>query len=98
LGCIRCRVTSDRVIASYKLSFGASLIGAVLNVFSRHRAWVLCATIFPARKSSIAGRFALRVADCGGRYRMTALYAPNGWIGRYLEAVGIKAAFTPSAW
>ncbi|MFC7288251.1 sulfate ABC transporter permease subunit CysT [Herminiimonas glaciei] len=90
-------VTSDRVIASYKLSFGASLIGAVLNAFfGGIVAWVLVRYKFPGKKiidAMVDLPFALPTAVAG--IALTALYSPNGWIGRYLEAIGIKVAFTP---
>jgi sulfate/thiosulfate transport system permease protein len=90
-------VTSDRVIASYKLSFGASLIAAALNAFfGGIVAWVLVRYHFPGKKiidALVDLPFALPTAVAG--IALTALYAPNGWIGRYLEAVGIKVAFTP---
>lgn len=90
-------VTSDRVVASYKLSFGASLIGAALNaVFGGIVAWVLVRYKFPGKKiidAMVDLPFALPTAVAG--IALTALYSPNGWIGRYLEAIGIKVAFTP---
>lgn len=90
-------VTSDRVVASYKLSFGASLIGAFLNaVFGGIVAWVLVRYKFPGKKiidAMVDLPFALPTAVAG--IALTALYSPNGWIGRYLEAIGIKVAFTP---
>ncbi|RQO35796.1 sulfate ABC transporter permease subunit CysT [Herminiimonas sp. KBW02] len=90
-------VTSDRVVASYKLTFGASLIGAVLNaLFGGIVAWVLVRYKFPGKKiidAMVDLPFALPTAVAG--IALTALYSPNGWIGRYLEAIGIKVAFTP---
>lgn len=90
-------VTSDRVIASYKLSFGAALIGAVLNAFfGGIVAWVLVRYKFPGKKiidAMVDLPFALPTAVAG--IALTALYSPNGWIGRYLELIGIKVAFTP---
>ncbi len=90
-------VTSDRVIASYKLSFGAALIGATLNAFfGGIVAWVLVRYKFPGKKiidAMVDLPFALPTAVAG--IALTALYSPNGWIGRYLEAIGIKVAFTP---
>ncbi|MES2024061.1 MAG: sulfate ABC transporter permease subunit CysT [Pseudomonadota bacterium] len=90
-------VTSDRVMASYKLSFGASLIAATLNAFfGGIVAWVLVRYKFPGKKiidAMVDLPFALPTAVAG--IALTALYSPNGWIGRYLEAVGIKVAFTP---
>jgi sulfate transport system permease protein len=90
-------VTSDRVIASYKLSFGASLIAALINViFGGIVAWVLVRYRFPGKRiidALVDLPFALPTAVAG--ITLTALYASNGWIGRYLEPLGIKVAFTP---
>lgn len=90
-------VTSERVIASYKLTFGASLLAALFNAFfGGIVAWVLVRYTFPGKKfidALVDLPFALPTAVAG--IALTALYAPNGWLGRYLEAVGIKVAFTP---
>ena len=90
-------VTSPRVLASYELSFGASLLAAGLNaVFGLIVAWVLVRYRFPGKKivdALVDLPFALPTAVAG--IALTALYAPNGWFGRYLEPLGIKAAFTP---
>jgi sulfate/thiosulfate transport system permease protein len=90
-------VSSPRVVASYELSFVASLIGAVLNVlFGGIVAWVLVRYRFPGKKiidALVDLPFALPTAVAG--IALTALYSPNGWIGRYLEPLGIKVAFTP---
>lgn len=90
-------VTSDRVVASYKLSFGASLLAAALNVvFGGMVAWVLVRYRFPGKKiidALVDLPFALPTAVAG--IALTALYVPNGWIGRYLAEAGIKVAFTP---
>ncbi len=90
-------VTSDRVIASYKLTFGASLLAATFNAFfGGIVAWVLVRYTFPGKKfidALVDLPFALPTAVAG--IALTALYAPNGWIGRYLEIIGIKVAFTP---
>ena len=90
-------VTSDRVMASYRLSFGASLIGASLNViFGGIVAWVLVRYHFPGKKiidALVDLPFALPTAVAG--IALTALYSSNGWLGRYLEPLGIKVAFTP---
>jgi sulfate/thiosulfate transport system permease protein len=90
-------VTTERVIASYKLTFGASLIGATLNVlFGGIVAWVLVRYRFPGKKiidALVDLPFALPTAVAG--IALTALYSSNGWIGRYLEPLGIKVAFTP---
>jgi sulfate/thiosulfate transport system permease protein len=90
-------VTSPRVIASYELTFGASLLAAGLNVvFGLIVAWVLVRYRFPGKKiidALVDLPFALPTAVAG--IALTALYSPNGWFGRYLEPLGIKAAFTP---
>ena len=90
-------VSSPRVVASYKLSFGASLLGAALNVmFGGIVAWVLVRYRFPGKKiidALVDLPFALPTSVAG--IALTALYAPNGWIGRYLEPLGIKVAFAP---
>ncbi len=90
-------VTSDRVMASYRLTFGASLIAAALNVlFGGIVAWVLVRYRFPGKKlidALVDLPFALPTAVAG--IALTALYSPAGWIGRYLEPLGIKVAFTP---
>jgi sulfate transport system permease protein len=90
-------VTAPRVLASYRLSFGAALIGALINaVFGLLLAWVLVRYRFPGRKivdALVDLPFALPTAVAG--IALTAVYAPNGWIGRYLEPLGIKVAFTP---
>ena len=90
-------VTSARVMASYRLTFGASLIGALLNVFfGGIVAWVLVRYKFPGKRfidALVDLPFALPTAVAG--ITLTALYSTNGWIGKYLEQAGIKVAFTP---
>jgi sulfate transport system permease protein len=90
-------VTSDRVMASYRLSFGAALIGAAINVvFGGIVAWVLVRYQFPGKRfvdALVDLPFALPTAVAG--ITLTALYSSNGWIGKYLEPLGIKVAFTP---
>jgi sulfate/thiosulfate transport system permease protein len=90
-------VTSDRVVASYKLSFGASLLAALTNVlFGGVVAWVLVRYEFPGKKlidALVDLPFALPTAVAG--IALTALYSPNGWFGGILESAGIKVAFTP---
>jgi len=90
-------VTSERVMASYRLSFGASLIAALLNViFGGIVAWVLVRYQFPGKRfidALVDLPFALPTAVAG--ITLTALYAHNGWIGQYLAELGIKVAFTP---
>lgn len=90
-------VTAPRVVASYKLTFGASLIGALINgVFGLLTAWVLVRYTFPGKKlidALVDLPFALPTAVAG--IALTAVYATNGWIGSILEPHGIKVAFTP---
>ena len=90
-------VTAPRVVASYKLTFGASLIGALINaVFGLLTAWVLVRYTFPSKKiidALVDLPFALPTAVAG--IALTAVYAGNGWIGSLLEPHGIKVAFTP---
>ncbi|HEU4850824.1 MAG TPA: sulfate ABC transporter permease subunit CysT [Telluria sp.] len=90
-------VTSDRVMASYRLTFGAALVAAALNaVFGGLVAWVLVRYTFPGKRivdALVDLPFALPTAVAG--IALTALYAPNGWLGGALEPLGIKVAFTP---
>ena len=90
-------VTDPRVVASYKLTFGASLIAATLNaVFGLVVAWVLVRYPFPGRSlvdAMVDLPFAMPTAVSG--IALTAIYAPNGWIGRWLEPLGIQVAYTP---
>jgi len=90
-------VTAPQVMAAYKLSFGASLAAALVNaVFGLLVAWVLVRYTFPGKRlvdAMVDLPFALRTAVAG--ISLTAVLAPNGWIGQYLEALGIKAVFTP---
>ena len=90
-------VTSPRVLASFRLSFGASLIAAAINTaFGLVVAWVLVRYRFPGRKiidAMVDLPFALPTAVAG--IALTAIYAPNGWIGSQLAPLGIKVAFTP---
>jgi sulfate transport system permease protein len=91
-------VTSPRVMASYRLTFGASLIAALVNlVFGLLLAWVLVRYKFPGKKivdALVDLPFALPTAVAG--ISLTAILAGNGWIGQYLEPLGIKLAFTPA--
>lgn len=90
-------VTAPRVVASYRLTFGASLLAATLNaVFGMLVAWVLVRYRFPGKRlidALVDLPFALPTAVAG--IALTALYASNGWIGSVLEPLGIKVAFTP---
>jgi sulfate transport system permease protein len=90
-------VTTPRVLASLSLSFGASLVAASVNsVFGLIIAWVLVRYSFPFKRFADAMvdlPFALPTAVAG--IALTALYAPNGWLGRGLALLGVKVAFTP---
>jgi sulfate transport system permease protein len=90
-------VSSPRVVASYKLTFGASLVAACVNgVFGLVVTWVLVRYRFPGRRlmdALVDLPFALPTAVAG--ITLTTLYAPNGWLGAPLAALGVKAAYTP---
>ena len=90
-------ITAPRAVASYKLSFGASLLAAAINtVFGFILAWALVRYNFPGRRlvdALVDLPFALPTAVAG--IALTAVYAQNGWLGQYLEPLGIKVAFTP---
>jgi len=90
-------VTSPRLIASYKLTLGASFLSALINAFfGLLVAWVLARYAFPGKRivdAIVDIPFALPTAVAG--ISLTALYAPNGWFGRYLNAIGIQVAYTP---
>jgi sulfate transport system permease protein len=90
-------VASPRALASYRMSFGASLAAASLNVvFGVLVAWVLARYRFPGRSlvdALVDLPFALPTAVSG--IALTAVYARSGWIGRFLEPLGIQAAFSP---
>jgi len=91
-------VTAPRVLAAYRLTFGASLIAALVNaVMGLLVAWVLVRYSFPGKKiinAMVDLPFALPTAVAG--IALTALLAGNGWIGQYLEPLGIKLAFNPN--
>jgi sulfate transport system permease protein len=88
-------ISSPRVMASYRLTFGASLIAALVNaVFGLLVAWVLVRYRFPGKRlvdALVDLPFALPTAVAG--IALTALLAGNGWIGQYLEPLGITLAF-----
>jgi len=90
-------VTNARALASYRLSFGASFIGASINLlFGLLVAWVLVRYEFPGKRildSLVDLPFALPTAVAG--IALTAVYSSHGWVGRHLEAIGIKAAYSP---
>lgn len=89
---------SDRAMAAYKLSFGAAAVAALINaVFGLLVAWVLVRYRFPARRlldALVDLPIALPTAVAG--IALTAIYAGNGWVGQWLEPLGIKIAFTPT--
>lgn len=90
-------VSEPRVVASLKLSFGAALLAASVNAFfGLILAWSLVRYRFPGKKivdTLVDLPFALPTAVAG--IALTAIYAKNGWLGQYLEPLGIKVAFTP---
>ncbi|HEU4935937.1 MAG TPA: sulfate ABC transporter permease subunit CysT [Vicinamibacterales bacterium] len=90
-------ITDPRVVASYRLSLGASLAAAAVNaVFGALVAWVLARYSFPGRRildALIDLPFALPTAVAG--IVLTTLYAPTGWLGAPLAKYGISVAFTP---
>ena len=89
-------MTNDRVLASFGLSLGGSLVAALVNlVFGFIVAWVLVRYSFPGRKiidALVDLPFAMPTAVSG--IALTALYAQNGWLGGPLEEIGVKAAFS----
>jgi len=91
-------VSSPRVLAAYRLSFGMSLLAGTINAFfGLIVAWVLVRYSFPGRRTIDALvdlPFALPTAVAG--IALTAVYAPNGWIGQWLTPLGIKVAFAPA--
>ena len=89
--------TTDRALAAYRLTFGASLIAALANaIFGTLLAWVLVRYEFPGRRfidAMVDFPFALPTAVAG--LTLATLFAANGWLGRYLVPLRIKGAFTP---
>ena len=89
-------VASPRVIAAYKLSFGASLAAGFVNmVFGLIVAWVLVRYTFPGKRiidALVDLPFALPTAVAG--IALTSLYSPNGWVGHWLVPLGFRVAFT----
>lgn len=90
-------VSSPRVVASYKLTFGASLAAATINAFfGLIVAWVLARYRFPGQRlvdAIVDLPFALPTAVAG--IALTTLYSENGWLGAPLAKLGVKVAFTP---
>jgi sulfate transport system permease protein len=89
-------VTDPRVMASYRVTFGASFVAALINtVFGLLVAWVLVRYRFPGRRvvdAMVDLPFALPTAVAG--IALTTLYAANGWIGSHLDPLGIKVSYT----
>jgi len=89
-------IRSPNVVAAYRLSFGASLAAGLISVALGFLiAWVLVRYSFPGKRvvsALVDLPFALPTAVAG--IALTSLYAPNGWIGQFLEPMGIKVAFT----
>jgi sulfate transport system permease protein len=90
-------ISDPRAVASYRLTLWTSLLAAGINgIFGLITAWVLVRYPFPGRKlvdALVDLPFALPTAVAG--ITLTTLYAPNGWLGRWLDAVGIKVAYAP---
>lgn len=90
-------VTDPRVVHAYYITFGCAALAALINlVFGLNLAWILVRYDFPCKKlcdAMVDLPFALPTAVAG--IALTALYAPSGWLGAYLEPLGIKVAFTP---
>jgi sulfate/thiosulfate transport system permease protein len=91
-------VTSPRALAAYRVTFGCAAIAGLINlVLGPLLAWVLVRYRFPGRKlidALVDLPFALPTAVAG--ITLTALYASNGWLGRWIEAAGWKVAYTPT--
>ena len=89
-------VTTPRVLASFRLSFGVSFAAAAVDmVFGTLAAWVLVRYRFPGRRivdALVDLPFALPTAVAG--ITLTAIYAGNGWLGQYLEPMGLTVAYT----
>ncbi|MEO5769390.1 MAG: sulfate ABC transporter permease subunit CysT, partial [Polyangia bacterium] len=91
-------VTAPRALAAYRLTFVAAAVAAAINVvFGLVVAWVLARYEFPGKglvDALVDLPFALPTAVAG--IALTALYSENGWLGRFLEPLGIKIAFAPA--
>src|SRR5260370_24043163 len=91
--------TTDRALAAYRLTFGASAIAAVANAaFGTLLAWVLVRYEFPGRRvidAMVDFPFALPTAVAG--LTLANLFYDQGWLGRYLVPLGIQGAYTPLA-
>lgn len=90
-------VTSERILKSLQLSFSTAIVAALINVvFGLLLAWCLVRYTFPGKRivdALVDLPFALPTAVAG--IALTSLYAPTGWIGQYLDPLGIKVAYTP---
>lgn len=90
-------VSSPRVVASYRVTFGSALFAAAVNaVFGLLIAWVLVRYRFPGKKlidALVDLPFALPTAVAG--ITLASVYSPNGWLGSLLQPLGIEVAFTP---
>jgi sulfate/thiosulfate transport system permease protein len=90
-------ITDPLVMAAYRLTFGASLAAGLINaVFGFLVAWVLVRYEFPGKQvvdALVDLPFALPTAVAG--IALTTIYSPNGWLGQFLEPLGIKVVFTP---
>ncbi len=90
-------VTAPRALAAFRLSFGAAFAAAAINVvFGAIVAWVLVRYRFPLKRvvdALVDLPFALPTAVAG--IALTSLYAPTGWLGRPLAALGVPVAYTP---
>jgi sulfate transport system permease protein len=88
---------SERSLASFRVTFGASFIAAMINsFFGLIVAWVLVRYPFPGKRfvdALVDLPFALPTAVAG--ITLATLYAGNGWLGRYIEPLGLKVAYTP---
>jgi sulfate transport system permease protein len=88
---------SERSLASFRVTFGASFIAALINsFFGLIVAWVLVRYPFPGKRfvdALVDLPFALPTAVAG--ITLATLYAGNGWLGRYIEPLGLKVAYTP---
>lgn len=88
---------SDRALAAYRVSFGTAAAAGLVNAVSGLLvAWVLVRYAFPGKRvisALVDLPFALPTAVAG--IALTALYAPTGWLGQFLEPLGLKVAFTP---
>jgi len=93
----RATVTAPRIVASFRLTFGAALLAALINgVFGVLTAWVLVRYRLPGKRlvdALVDLPFALPTAVAG--ITLATLYSPNGWLGRWLEPHGIKVAYSP---